>query len=92
MDTVQEIEYILNYVHRETMIALERSRPGDRITIFLSAPLFSHTEIAHKREMQYRLDPHSELPSITLFGCNVEVYADNGLSFYVTMAKKIRCN
>lgn len=90
MDTAREIEKVFERVHMETMCALERSRPGERVTIFLSAPLFSHSDIAHRRELLYHIDPNSELPSVKMFGCDVEVYADSGLSFYVTTAKKIK--
>jgi hypothetical protein len=92
MDTAQEIERVFGRVYAETMYALERSRPGERVTIFLSAPLFSYSDIAHRREILYRVDPNSELPSVKMFGCNVEVYADSKLSFYVTTAMKYEFN
>ena len=67
---------------------LTRMRPGEKITIFISAKLYSYFEDKHMRNLQTYLDPHADM-RMTLFGCNVEIYADDYLSFYVTTAKKI---
>lgn len=86
--TASNIENIFNCIHRETMIALERSHPGERVTIFLSTDLYLRLEAVHWQKIQLSLDPSSKTPHIKLFGCNVEVYDDNRLSFYVTIANK----
>ena len=56
------------------------------LTIFLSIHLFRRI---HASLGQLMLYAHSDFRSVKLFGCNVEKYEDQGLSFYVTAAKKI---
>ena len=57
------------------------------ITIFLSVDLFIRVQASLDRLMLYN---YADYESVKLFGCNVERYADKGLSFYVTAAKKIK--
>ena len=83
------LERIFNDVYIETMSALERSRPGERVTIFLSNRFYLHLESVHQ-QIKHILNPDEESSRITLFGCNVEVYGDNEFSFYVTTARKHR--
>lgn len=83
--TASEIEKLFDRVRREVYIALENSRPGERVTIFLSIDLYRRLEVVHQQEILH----HSDVSRIKLFGCNVETYIDNGLSFYVTTARKM---
>ena len=88
--TASNLEGIFNDVYRETMIALERSHPGERVTIFLSTRLYLRLEDVHLQLIECALNPDTQRPRITLFGCTVEIYDDNEFSFYVTTAKKIK--
>ena len=88
MDSAQTIEHIWQCVRMETMMALGRCYPGERVTIFLSTRLFFKLEAVHMQHITHLLNPEDEMTRITLFGCNVEIYDDNKPSFYVTTAKK----
>lgn len=87
--TASDIEKMFDCVHREVVYVLSRSRPGEKVTIFLSVDLYSRLEAVHGQEIQHRFDSGIDVSDITLFGCKVETYADNGCSFYVTTAPKI---
>lgn len=77
------MEKILGRIKEEVWIAQKKSGETD-VTIFLSVDLFMR--LAADMDMLRIKDTDN----FKLFGCNVERYADSGLSFYVTTAKKIR--
>ena len=65
----------------EEAYLLQQQTGEINVTIFLSEALFAR--IGGYLEMFMSQDKH-----VTLFGYNVEKYADRSLSFYVTTAKK----
>jgi hypothetical protein len=77
------LDRIYSRIKEEVYILQEKTGETD-ITIFLSVDLFMR--LAAGMDMLRIKD----IDSFKLFGCNVERYADSGLSFYVTTAKKIR--
>ena len=78
------LDRIYSRIKEEVYILQETTGETD-ITIFLSVDLFMR--LAAEAIDMLRID---DIDSFKLFGCNVERYADSGLSFYVTSAKKIR--
>lgn len=84
----RDIEGMFESVYIEVMTTLERCRPGERVTIFLSTRLYLYLNDVHMQKIQHAMDPSSNIPRITLFGCKVEVYDDSDFSFYVTTARK----
>ena len=77
------MDRIYGHIKEEVYFLQEKTGETD-ITIFLSVDLFMR--LATGMDMLRIKD----IDSFKLFGCNVERYADRGLSFYVTTAKKIR--
>lgn len=77
------LDTIYSHIKEEVYILQETTGETD-ITIFLSVDLFMR--LAAGMDMLRIKD----IDNFKLFGCNVERYADSGLSFYVTTAKKIR--
>lgn len=77
------LDRIYSYIKEEVYILQEKTGETD-ITIFLSVDLFMR--LVAGMDM-LRIE---DIDNFKLFGCNVERYADSGLSFYVTTAKKIR--
>jgi hypothetical protein len=77
------LDRIYDRIKEEVYILQETTGETD-ITIFLSVDLFMR--LAASMDMLMSKDTEQ----FKLFGCNVERYADSGLSFYVTTAKKIR--
>lgn len=84
----RDIEGMFESVYIEVMTALERCRPGESVTIFLSVRLYYILNDVRMQKIQYAMDPNSNIPRITLFGCKVEVYDDSDFSFYVTTVRK----
>ena len=72
---------------KEEVYILQETTGETNITIFLSVDLFMR--LAAEAMEMLRIE---DIDSFKLFGCNVERYPDQGLSFYVTTAKKIRYN
>lgn len=82
------INRILGRIEEEVCIAQEKSGETD-VTIFLSPDLFLCLKAEAIDMFGLKCYP-ADYDQFKLFGCNVERYADSGLSFYVTTAKKIR--
>ena len=83
------VDNMFNRVRSEVMHSLALSRPGDKITIFLSAKLYHLFKGACLEDLQYHLNERNGMMDVTLFGCGVEVFDDRNLSFYVATARKI---
>ena len=69
---------------KEKVYMLQETTGETDITIFLSVDLFMR--LAAGMDMLRIKD----IDNFKLFGCSVERYADSGLSFYVTTAKKVK--
>lgn len=82
------IDEMVGCIRSEVMRALGRSRPGEKITIFLSDSLCARLRGALVRDLQFHNDSEGD-ENITLFGCKVETYMNRKPSFYVAMAKRI---
>ena len=78
------MDEILGRIHEEVLIT-QYTTGETNVTIFLSIPLFLRIQASLEYFMSY---VHSDIRSTKLFGCDVEQYEDQGLSFYVTTAKK----
>ena len=78
------LDRIYSYI-KEEVYMLQETTGETNITIFLSVDLFMR--LAADMDMLRIKD----IDNFKLFGCNVERYLDQGLSFYVTTVKKHRC-